>query len=166
MHHNPCWQYLLNLLQQQQYITLSEFMHIVINHQEYGYYANQEHIFGNIGDFITAPEISQLFGEMIGIWLIQQWQQANCRPIHLIELGPGRGILLDDILRSTKHIHNFHNNIHIHYIECSPQLQQIQHKRLIKYNIPITWYNNLDKLPNNRYMFFIANEFFDALPSM
>lgn len=147
-------------------INLSEFMQICLGHPTHGYYIKSE-VFGQDGDFTTAPEISQMFGEIIGLWLvdcIDKLPQAD--DYNLIELGPGRGTLMADILRSmAKFKKKFKLNIHM--VEMSPKLRQMQREKLAEFDDEITWHENLDELKNSinsSACLFVANEFFDALP--
>jgi NADH dehydrogenase [ubiquinone] 1 alpha subcomplex assembly factor 7 len=146
------------------FITISEFMEIVVSDEKVGYYSTIQP-FGADGDFITSPEISQLFGEMLGIWVATIWEKLG-KPsnIALVELGPGRGVLMADILRATKHIPKFHASINVHMVEKSRALKEIQSQQLYEYdNIKFKWYDSILELPKKPSIL-IANEFFDALP--
>ncbi len=125
------------------------------------YYASQ-HVFGRGGDFTTAPEISQLFGEMIALWLTDLWLRMG-RPEHvqLIELGPGRGTLAADIMRTVKTWPDFSNALTLHLVETSPRLREEQSRALNAYRP--AWYDSIDDVPLG-LSFIVANEFLDALP--
>ncbi len=123
------------------------------------YYANKS-IFGAEGDFITAPEISQIFGEMVGIWLLLQCEKYATTTPHIIELGPGRGTLMKDILRVFKRYPHYRPNIHL--VETSQNLQDIQKKILLPSTHSISWHKDFPKIMGPTFI--IANEFFDALP--
>jgi NADH dehydrogenase [ubiquinone] 1 alpha subcomplex assembly factor 7 len=141
-------------------ITISDFMQI-----SNSYYYNRKNIIGSSGDFITSPEISQLFGEMVGIWVVSQWIKLE-KPsnIQLVELGPGNGTLMNDVLRSTKHIKNFHKNITVIFVETSVSLKNQQKKIQEKWpDINFEWVDDI-RFINDQTSIFIANEFFDALP--
>ena len=126
-------------------------------------YYNSHDPFGVDGDFTTAPEISQLFGEIIGIWAVQKWIEIGSpHQFNLIEIGPGRGTLMADLLRGTKHIEAFHSAINIHLVETSATLKSKQEETLKDYKIQ--WHKNLSEIPTNTPVILIANEFFDALP--
>ncbi len=141
-------------------MTVDEYMRLALSHPEHGYYIKQDP-FGQSGDFITAPEVSQLFGEMIGIWCIQQWVRLGTpSPLHLVEGGPGRGTLMADLIRGSAVMEEFHYATDIHLIETSPILRSIQKQTLGE---EITWHDDLSTLPNEP-MIFIANELLDALP--
>lgn len=118
--------------------------------------------FGADGDFVTAPEISQMFGEMIGAWLVDIWLQMN-RPekVVLVELGPGRGTLMADILRTVSHWPDFRTALDVHLVETSQQLRDIQAETLNKYDI--AWHDSFSEVPEG-FCLVVANEFFDALP--
>jgi len=141
-------------------MPISDFMETCLMHPKYGYYSTRDP-FGTKGDFITSPEISQVFGELIGLCLAQNWLDQGEPPFSLVEAGPGRGTLMADILRATKSIPGFHESMTIHLIEKSQMLIKIQGEQLSKYNIK--WHDTFDSLPQ-KAIFFIANEFFDALP--
>ena len=142
-------------------ISLADYMSECLLHPEYGYYATRDPL-GAAGDFITAPEISQMFGELIGLSLAQSWMdQGAPSPFALAELGPGRGTLMADILRATRKVPGFHDAIQLHLIEVSGPLKALQEKSIGREGI--TWHDNADTLPELP-LFLVANEFFDALP--
>ena len=142
-------------------ISIAEFMSLSMNRLDSSYYRASSPI-GKNADFITAPEVSQLFGEIIGIWCAQIWNIHN-KPsnINLIELGPGRGTLMKDLLRSTKNISNFHHNINIYLVEINESLQQEQKQNIQHQNVK--WYKKFEEI-EPKFSIIIANEFFDALP--
>jgi len=126
-------------------------------------YYNQKDPLGVDGDFTTAPEISQLFGEIIGIWAIQQWiTMGSPSQFNLIELGPGRGTLMADLLRGTAHIPGFHDSMAVHLVETSETLKEKQANALPSYNVQ--WHDHLLDIDHQSPTIIIANEFFDALP--
>lgn len=143
-------------------ISIADYMALALSHPEHGYYTTRNP-FGVRGDFVTAPEISQIFGEMVGIWTAATWSQLGGGPVSLVELGPGRGTLMADVLRATKSIPDFHNAITIHMVETSPTLAHVQYMRLRDEHPRIEWVDSVDELPQSK-MLFVANEFFDALP--
>jgi len=142
-------------------ISISNFMNAALYHKEYGYYMNKLPL-GKDGDFITAPEISQLFGETIAVWIMNTWEKLG-KPskFSLVELGPGRGTLIHDVIRVTKKYSCFFSSMDIHLVEISPILQKIQKEKLK--GLDINWHTDVDNLPNQPTIFF-ANELFDALP--
>lgn len=150
-------------IREQGSISIAEYMELALSHPEYGYYIRRDP-FGVQGDFTTAPEISQIFGEMIGLWLAEQWRiMASPPAIALVELGPGRGTLMHDILRATKHIAGFHEAISIHLVEMSPTLKEKQWKTLAGKHDRLNWHDDISTLPEEPLLL-VANEFFDALP--
>ncbi|WP_336288209.1 class I SAM-dependent methyltransferase [Bartonella sp. CB60] len=145
-------------------ITVSQYMTLALTDPQFGYYQTQTP-FGHAGDFITAPEVSQLFGEMIGIWILASWKAQNCpHPFILAEIGPGRGTLMDDILRTIQKLcTTAFNAAEIFLIEISQRLAKEQKKRLSSYQKQIHSIENFDQLPSG-HLFLIANEFLDTLP--
>lgn len=140
-------------------ISLADYMADCLMHPEHGYYATRDP-FGTMGDFTTAPEISQMFGELIGLSLAQAWiDQGQPTPFTLAELGPGRGSLMADVLRATKAVPGFHAAMSVHLVETSPVLRKAQASRVPS----ATWHDTVETLPDGA-LFLIANEFFDALP--
>ncbi len=141
-------------------IPVNEFMRKAMSHYD-GYYVNKLAI-GSNADFITAPEISQLFGEIIGVWVANYWQENFINSnFNLVELGPGKATLMTDLLRATKHVTSFHSKLKIIFLEINKVLKEIQAKRL-KDHKPL-WLDKFEEIPKKRSIF-IANEFFDTLP--
>ena len=142
-------------------LSVAEYMSECLLHPTFGYYTTRQP-FGAEGDFTTAPEISQMFGELIGLCLAQCWiDQGQPKPFTLAELGPGRGTLMADILRATKGVPGFHAAGQVYLVEASPQLRQIQQDTLAAYQVNFA--RDVDALPDQP-LFVVANEFFDALP--
>ncbi|MFA8440724.1 class I SAM-dependent methyltransferase [Yoonia sp.] len=140
-------------------LSVADYMAECLMHPDHGYYATRDP-FGVAGDFTTAPEITQMFGELIGLSLAQTWMdQGQPSPITLAELGPGRGTLMADALRATKGVPGFHAALSVHLVETSPTLRQAQAKLLPD----AIWHDHVETLPDAP-LFLIANEFFDALP--
>ena len=140
-------------------ITLADYMAECLMHPTYGYYTTRDPL-GAAGDFTTAPEISQMFGELIGLSLAQAWlDQGAPQQITLAELGPGRGTLMADALRATKAVAGFHAALQVHFVETSPSLRAKQAAAVPD----AQWHNDVSTLPDAP-LFLIANEFFDALP--
>jgi NADH dehydrogenase [ubiquinone] 1 alpha subcomplex assembly factor 7 len=126
-------------------------------------YYNDRDPLGANGDFTTAPEVSQLFGEIIGVWTMQQWQAMGApSAFNLIELGPGRGTLMADLLRGAHNYDDFIDSANIILIETSKTLTQIQKEKLSDYDV--SWARHLKDVDNTLPSIIIANEFFDALP--
>ena len=137
-------------------------MELALGHPVHGYYQSRDP-FGTDGDFTTAPEISQVFGELIGLWLAAAWQgAAQPTSFKLCELGPGRGQLMADLLRATAKVPGFLDAADIHLVETSKRLRDVQHRTLDPARI--TWHERLDTVPGGP-LFLIANEVFDALPT-
>ena len=142
-------------------IPVSEFMALALGHPEHGYYRRRDPL-GRAGDFVTAPEISQMFGEMIGLWCVAVWHaMGEPDPLVLAELGPGRGTLMADLLRAVAVDPPFRAAVRIHLVETSPALCARQAETLA--SAAPTWHDDLATLPPGP-MITIANEFFDALP--
>ncbi|MEQ9694866.1 SAM-dependent methyltransferase [Shimia sp. SDUM112013] len=153
--------HLLGHIAQHGPMRLSDYMAECLFHPAYGYYSTRDPL-GTAGDFTTAPEISQMFGEMIGLSLAQSWMdQGQPGAFVLAELGPGRGTLMADILRATRAVPGFADAARVHLVEASPTLQQKQ--RALLGDAPV-WHDRIDTLPNDLPVFAVANEFFDALP--
>ncbi len=142
-------------------ISIADYMAEALMHPQYGYYTTRDPL-GAKGDFTTAPEISQMFGELVGLCLAQAWlNQGAPTPFNLAELGPGRGTLMADILRATRSVPGFAEGCRICLIEASPVLRAAQQERLSQYD-PV-WFDHVDAL-SDAPLFLVANEFFDALP--
>ncbi len=142
-------------------ISISEFMSECLLNPRYGYYATRDPL-GRAGDFTTAPEISQMFGECLGLCLAQTWlDQGAPGRLVLAELGPGRGTLMADALRATRGVPGFHDAVELHLVEASPVLRDKQAKCLGAYSP--SWHASIATLPDGP-LFLLANEFFDALP--
>ena len=111
-------------------VTVAEYMQEVLTHPEFGYYMHRD-VFGQRGDFITSPEVSQVFGELMGAWAVWQWTQlGKPKNARLIELGPGRGTLMADLLRATAVFEEFTRSVSVHMVEVSPALREMQRKSL------------------------------------
>jgi len=142
-------------------MSVSDYMAECLLHPELGYYSTRDPL-GAKGDFITAPEISQMFGELIGLCLAQSWiDQGQPSPFSLAELGPGRGTLMADILRATRNVAGFHEAAQVLLLEASPALRDVQAKTLNGFEVH--WIDTISDLPDQP-LFLVANEFFDALP--
>ena len=167
-------------------LPLDRFLTFCLSHETHGYYRSATPIAGvtkggaeagakQRGDFTTAPETSQVFGEILGLWLAAQWQNAGApAPFMLAEAGPGTGQLFADLWRTTASISNaensvysFHESARLHFIETSKTLRANQQEHIANLSpptiTPATWHEDLGTLPEGS-LFFIANEFLDALP--
>jgi NADH dehydrogenase [ubiquinone] 1 alpha subcomplex assembly factor 7 len=152
------------LIEAQGPMSVAQFMTIALLDPQDGYYITRDPI-GATGDFTTAPEVSQMFGEMVGLWLVQAWADQGC-PTNprLVELGPGRGTLMADILRAAAVAPEFLADLDVVMIEASPVLQAIQAEKLRGSGADISWQAQFDDSLADRPLFLVANEFFDALP--
>jgi len=142
-------------------LTLDRFIEESLYNKNFGYYMKSDP-FGKKGDFITAPNISILFSEMISIWIISFWENLNCpKQFNLVELGAGNGEMMKIMINTFNKFPQFKNSCNIKILEKSKLLKRIQ-KKVIK-DQKVKWLDDLDEL-NNLPCIFIANEFFDALP--
>lgn len=145
-------------------ITVAAFMAEALAHPAHGYYMRGDP-FGRGGDFTTAPEISQTFGELIGLWCADLWQRAGGpAPFRWIELGPGRGTLMADSWRAARMLPEFRSAAQVHLVEISPTLRELQRRTLAAGGLTdVTWHHSLADVPAGPFLL-IANELFDALP--
>ena len=142
-------------------MSIADYMSECLLHPEHGYYVTRDP-FGAAGDFTTAPEISQMFGEMLGLCLAQAWlDQGGPAPFALAEIGPGRGTLMADILRALRAVPGMTEAAQVHLVEASPVLRARQAETLRGHR-PV-WHDRVETLPDLP-LFLVANEFFDALP--
>jgi len=143
-------------------ISVADYMAACLTDPEHGYYITEPAI-GRAGDFTTAPEISQMFGELIGLWAVETWRQLDLSgPFRLVEFGPGRGTLMADALRAIAlAAPALAETLRIHLVEASPRMRGQQKAQLAHW--PVTWHDGLDSVDDGPAVF-IANEFFDALP--
>ncbi len=142
-------------------MSVATYMALCLTYPRQGYYSEGDPL-GAGGDFITAPEISQMFGELIGFFVVNLWQQlGEPRSFTLLELGPGRGTLLEDALRVAAHAEGFLDAVHVQLFEANTALRTQQQARLGQYN-PY-WADEIDAVSGDP-LFVVANEFFDALP--
>jgi NADH dehydrogenase [ubiquinone] 1 alpha subcomplex assembly factor 7 len=142
-------------------LSVAAYMAMALHDPDGGYYARRDPI-GAQGDFITAPEISQVFGELIGLWCAVVWRQlGRPDPVILAELGPGRGVLIGDLMRAAATVPGFHRALRLHLVETSVPLRAAQQQRLAQFE-PI-WVPRFEDLPDGPLLL-VANEFLDALP--
>ncbi len=143
-------------------ISVGRYMALCLGHPRHGYYMTRDPL-GARGDFITAPEISQMFGELIGLWAVATWQQMGApAAFRLVELGPGRGTLMADALRAARLVPAFGAAAQVDLVEMSPVLRARQAASLEGLATPL-WHDGLESVPDGPAVV-IANEFFDALP--
>jgi SAM-dependent MidA family methyltransferase len=169
--HNVLKQRLIDSIKRDGPMPLEDFMATALTHPQHGYYTTRDPL-GRAGDFITAPEISQVFGELLGLWGADLWSRMGCpENLNLIELGPGRGTLMQDILRVAEKLPGFADTLSVHFVETSPVLQQAQAKAVAAYPVSPSWHADIPALltalsadaPPAPCLIY-ANEFFDALP--
>ncbi|MEM1375909.1 MAG: class I SAM-dependent methyltransferase [Pseudomonadota bacterium] len=145
-------------------MPVADYMSLCLLDPKHGYYTQAEP-FGTNGDFITAPEISQLFGEIVGAWLINAWRAlGKPNPFVLAEAGPGRGTLMRDVLRTARIDAEFVDAATVYLIEASPKLREVQRETLIQSGQELTWATTISDLPSLPQLL-VSNEFFDALPA-
>src|ERR1700754_1166417 len=155
---------LAELIAAQGPISVAQFMTVALLDPKDGYYATRDP-FGAGGDCTTAPEVSQMFGEMVGLWLGQAWADQGCpKNPRLVELGPGRGTLMADILRTATVAPEFLADLEVVLIEASPVLAAMQAEKLRGSGADVSWQAQFDDSLTDRPLFLVANEFFDALP--
>lgn len=151
------------LIAQEGPLSIERYMALCFGDPRYGYYMTRDPL-GKRGDFITAPEISQVFGELLGLWCGECFRLMNTpASFMLVELGPGRGTLMADALRVLKIVPSFLDHVEIHLIETSPVLRAAQETLLAPFKDKIVWHASIDSLPAKPAII-LANEFFDALP--
>ncbi|GAA5900692.1 hypothetical protein JCM6882_000941 [Rhodosporidiobolus microsporus] len=156
-------------------LPVSRYMTLCLSHPTLGYYTTRK-VFGKEGDFVTSPEISQVFGELLGIWFVTQWlAQGSPHHVRLVEFGPGRGTLLADILRTFRSLpaHSRPPVTSLHLVETSPLLRNVQKSAIAQVGhaqTPTTWYGDVKEVSQAKegaegeMTMLIAHEFFDALP--
>ena len=152
---------IINILKEKKSIPLDQFIDFALYHKEFGYYMKRNP-FGKEGDFITAPLISNLFGEMIAIWCVAFWENiGKPKKILLVELGPGDGSLCKDLLKTSRQFKNFYNSLEINLLEISDKLKKIQKMKIN--NKKVKWIKKIEEI-NRGPIIFLGNEFFDSLP--
>lgn len=145
-------------------MSVEQFFLIAASGHPQSYYARQEP-FGPEGDFITAPEISQVFGECIGSWCVDTWEKMGApASFRLVELGPGNGTLMSDILRTARIRPGFLAGVEVELVEASPRLRDVQKVRLGGM-ARVTWHASAEMLAPGLPAIIVCNEFFDALPA-
>jgi SAM-dependent MidA family methyltransferase len=138
------------------------YMELCLTHPKFGYYVSRDPL-GREGDFTTAPEVSQMFGELLGLWAASVWKAIGSPPLlRLIEIGPGRGTMMADALRALRVLPPLHQALSIHLIEINPVLREKQATTLSGLR-DISWHDSIDDIPDGPAIIF-ANEYFDVLP--
>jgi SAM-dependent MidA family methyltransferase len=159
----PLHREIVELIAQEGPISVERYMRLALSHPRYGYYRTRDP-FGAGGDFVTAPEISQMFGELIGLWAADCWSRmGGPAQLRLVELGPGRGTLMADALRAARLVSRFRAALDVHLVETSDILQERQQQALASQQASASWHQRFEDIPAGP-MILIANEFFDALP--
>ena len=152
---------IINILKEKKSIPLDQFINVSLYNKKFGYYMTKNP-FGKGGDFITAPLVSNLFGEMLAVWCVAFWEHLEKpKKILLVELGPGDGTLCKDLLKTFKQFKNFYDSLEINLLEISDKLKKIQKTKIN--NGKVKWIKNIKEI-NYGPVIFIGNEFFDALP--
>uniref|UniRef100_A0A7S3G7S8 Protein arginine methyltransferase NDUFAF7 n=1 Tax=Palpitomonas bilix TaxID=652834 RepID=A0A7S3G7S8_9EUKA len=158
-------------------ITVADYMRAALAHPRHGYYMKRD-VFGKQGDFITSPEVSPMFGEMIGVWGVNAYKMSGSPSrMRVVEIGAGRGTLSEDILRTVGQFADTSTSISMHIVDISPALRSIQSKRLTgkeevkigeqtrtKSGVPITWHTDFSDVPDDGPIFVVCQELFDAMP--
>jgi NADH dehydrogenase [ubiquinone] 1 alpha subcomplex assembly factor 7 len=143
-------------------IPVWRYMELCLMHPEHGYYLSRDPL-GREGDFITAPEVSQMFGELLGLWAASVWKAIDSPPLlRLIEIGPGRGTLMADALRALRVLPPLYQALSVHLVEVNPVLREKQ-KDILSNARSITWHDSIDDVPDGPSVI-LANEYFDVLP--
>jgi NADH dehydrogenase [ubiquinone] 1 alpha subcomplex assembly factor 7 len=138
------------------------YMELCLMHPEHGYYVSRDPL-GREGDFTTAPEVSQMFGELLGLWAASVWKtMGSPSPLRLIELGPGRGTMMADALRALRVLPPLYQTLNVHLVEINPLLRDKQ-KAALSGVRSIAWHDNIDEVPEGPCVI-LANEYFDVLP--
>jgi len=147
-------------IQKRGFLSQKDFMDLALRHREYGYYRSQEAI---NRDFTTSPEICQVFGEMIGLWVTDYFHKlGGPESVSLVELGPGKGTLMADFLRAASISKPFEESLNIYCVEINPLLRESQYKALLR---PASWVESFESIPSKEHpLMIIANEFFDVMP--
>ena len=138
------------------------YMELCLTHPEHGYYVSRDPL-GREGDFTTAPEVSQMFGELLGLWAASVWKAIGSPPaLRLVELGPGRGTMMADALRALRVLPPLYQSLSVHLVEINPVLREKQRATLEGVR-NIAWHNSIDDVPEGPAVI-LANEYFDVLP--
>ncbi len=145
-------------------ISVERYMALALGHPQHGYYMTRDPL-GAAGDFTTAPEISQMFGELIGLWAAQCWLDlGQPSPVRLVECGPGRGTMMADALRAAKAAPGFLESVQVELVETSPVLKAAQMLKLGGCGTPVAWRSRIGEISEGAPLLIIGNEFLDALP--
>ncbi len=168
---NKILQIIKNEIKSHGFVDVEKFLKLSLYDENDGFYSNIDNLgvelLGSKGHFITSPEISQMFGELVGIWIIDFCIKSKNSSINLIELGPGRGTLMNDVLRFIFSNKSNKIQVNLHFLEKSKILSDLQYQKIKKYDCTKFWYKDFSELKKNIKTLpsvFIANEFFDCMP--
>ncbi len=160
--YSPLLSEIKKLIQSSGPMPVWRYMELCLTHPQHGYYVSRDPL-GREGDFTTAPEVSQMFGELLGLWTASVWKSMGSPPLlRLIELGPGRGTMMADALRALRVLPPLYQILNIHLIEINPVLREKQ-KAILSAARNVSWHDNIDEVPDGPAIIF-ANEYFDVLP--
>jgi NADH dehydrogenase [ubiquinone] 1 alpha subcomplex assembly factor 7 len=144
-------------------MPVRQYMELCLSHPRHGYYTTRDPL-GAGGDFITSPEVSQVFGELVGLWAASAWHRmGQPENVRLVELGPGRGTMMLDALRAVQAVPAFRSAIVLHLVEISPALRERQQQAMAALDVPMMWHDTFDDVPDGP-LIVLANELFDAFP--
>ena len=161
---NPLGAEIAAMIAQDGPISVERYMGLCLSHPVHGYYMTRDPL-GADGDFVTSPEISQMFGELLGLWSAETWRLMGApQPARLVELGPGRGTLMADALRAARAAPDFYSDLSVTMVETSPALQARQQRMLEAADRTVEWKEAVDEIAPGPAII-LANEFFDALPA-
>jgi SAM-dependent MidA family methyltransferase len=159
----PLYQKLVTIIESEGPISVERYMALCLSDPEHGYYMTRDP-FGRRGDFTTAPEITQMFGELIGLWIADYFLKLkNPTPVQIVEIGPGRGTLIADAIRAMRVVPDLLTDASFTLVETSPLLIEAQKATLRDFNLDIGWVYSIDDIPPGPAII-VANEWFDALP--
>ncbi|MET0605526.1 MAG: SAM-dependent methyltransferase [Beijerinckiaceae bacterium] len=159
----PLHRRLIDIIRREGPISVERYMALCLGDPAHGYYMTRDP-FGARGDFITSPEVSQMFGDLLGVGAAYAWRAMGAPArFHFVELGPGRGTLSKDALRAMRAMPELIGAAEVHLVETSPMLRDIQRETLADARAPVSWHGDIASLPDGPAIF-VANEFFDALP--